>query len=528
VDSEKVTRKFYSKMIRLPSNEVLVGVNGVEWALVLARGIEIGIDFALSFFAYLFALLLVFRLKWRTVVALSTIFSFIYLVFSLFPAYFLYSFGTFLPLVDYPLLIDYKETKAILLSTSATFFPLLVTLTKDWIFYAYVIAVALLTSFYIYSINRKGLKVIGISSMNVVRPFIRAINYKREAEVENFLEKISIPYYAHVYVLKVDGQKLVVPEVHYGLYGTVGSSYFPYDLEEKVNDSTAFHGPGSHDIDVPSRKYSLEVISKVSKALEDMEENEFYGIRFNDIGSFRLTTLSFDKSSLTFVERPGKGIDDLPTSLWKDMIANNNFLVDCHNESLVEDFSKEEISQLKSFVRRRREGRRRPLLFAYSEGSLDKECEGLCSRKVKVFVFSDEEKKVAIVYVYGNNASRELKEQVYGKLAGLVDRAILVTPDDHSCTGTSLGNLYTPSQPCPSLVDLSYKLTLDALSKMREVDSSQKVTKVKTKVIGKIISAMVEGLEKVGNYTLRTFWIPIASSYVLLFLFSSLYALLKL
>ncbi len=528
MDSEKVTRKFYSKMVRLPSSEVLLGVNGVEWAAVIIRGIGIGADFVLSFFAYLLALLVVFRFKWRTVSALSTIFSLIYLAFSFFPGYFLYSFGTFLPLVDYPLLIDYRETKAIALSTASTLVPLVVSLAVDWVFYAYVIAVAVLTSFYIYTINRRGLKVIGISSINVVRPFIRAINYKREAEVETFLERVSIPYYTHVYLLRLGQHSFVLPEVHYGLYGKVGSSNFPYDLEERLSNSTAFHGPGSHDIDIPSRKYSLDLISKVADAAEDVEENQFYGIRFNDVGTFRLTSLVFDKSSLTFVERPGKGIDDLPTSLWRDMVANHNYLVDCHNEALVEDFSREEISQLKGFLRKKREGSRRPLLFGYSEGLLREECEGLCSRKVKAFAFGDGEKKVAVIYIYGNNASRELKEQVYRKLEGLVDRAILVTPDDHSCTGTSLGNLYAPSQPCPLLVDLSYNLTLEALRNMREVPSYQKEIKVKTKVIGKIISVMVEGLEKVGNYTLRTFWIPIASSYVLLLLFSSLYALLKL
>ncbi|WP_162582695.1 DUF2070 family protein [Acidianus brierleyi] len=529
MDSEKITRKYYSKIISLPSLRLLIGVDGIESALILFRGLEIGLAFIYSFISYGIILFVIFRSKIKTGLTIFSFSSIIYLIFSLFPEFYLYSYGIFLPFLDYSLLIDYKALYSSLISFGASIIPVIISVPNDIRVFLYIFLVALITYLYIYSIDRKGTKLLGISSLTVVRPFLRAINYKREDELEKFLDKLSIPYYVNIYTLKISDRLLILPQIHYGLYGSVGSSKLPYIIEEKMKNVVVFHGPGSHDIDLPSRSYS-NIIASYIKAETDkgMEPNSFYGIEFNDRGSFKLTTLVFDKSSLTFVERPGKGIDDMPTSLWKDMVENNNFLIDCHNENLKEEFSREEISTIREFIREKKTGFKKPLYFGYAEGTLSEKCEGICCNKVKVMAIGDGEKKILIIYVFGNNASVELGEQLKDKLKDLADRVILVTPDDHTCTGTSLYSLYVPSQPCVNLINISRELGIKAIENMKEVKSEQKIMKIRTKVIGKIISSMVEGLEKVGSYTLRTFWIPIISPYLLLLIFILFYSLIKI
>jgi len=529
VDSEKITRKYYSKIISLPSLKILIGVDGIESTLILFRGLEISLAFIYSFISYAIILFIIFRSKIKTGLTLFSFSSIIYLIFSLFPEFYLYSYGIFLPFLNYSLLIDYKTLYSSLISFGASIVPVIISVPNDIRVFIYIFLVALITYLYIYSVDRKGSKLIGLSSLSVVRPFLRALNYKREDELEKFLDKLSIPYYVNIYTLKISDRFFILPQVHYGLYGNVGSSKLPYVIEEKMKNVIVFHGPGSHDIDLPSKSYS-NIIASYIKAETDkgMEPNSFCGIEFNDRGSFRLTTLIFDKSSLTFVERPEKGIDDMPTSLWKDMVENNNFLVDCHNESLKEEFSREEISLLREFIKEKKANFKKPLYYGYAEGTLNEKCEGICCNRVKITAIGDGEKKILIVYIFGNNASVELREQLEDKLKDLADRIILVTPDDHTCTGTSLYSLYVPSQPCTALINISRDLGIKAIESMKEVKSEQKIMKIRSKVIGKIISSMVEGLEKVGGYTLRTFWIPIISPYLLLIIFILFYTLIKI
>lgn len=56
----------------------------------------------------------------------------------------------------------------------------------------------------------------------------------------------------------------------------------------------------------------------------------------------------------------------------------------------------------------------------------------------------------------------------------------------------------------------------NAEANLKKVEASYMIVDAKVKVIGKFISLMVEGLEQVGSFAMRTFWIPVIFPYVAL------------
>ncbi|MFP3399503.1 DUF2070 family protein [Acidianus sp.] len=527
MDSEKLTRKYYSKLISLPNARILLSIDVIEGAIIAFRGLEIGILFFYSFLIYSVSLLAILGKRIRTTLTLISIFSAVYLILSLFPIPYVFIFGTFIPLVNYSILVDYNEKISVTLASIASLIPSIILADLTILGIVYVIAVGVSSYIYVALINRKGNKIVGISSLKIVRPFLRALNYNKSTELEEFLDKISIPNMLNILTVKINETYLILPQIHFGMYGEIGSSKFPYHVEEVIPNSFVFHGPGSHEIDLTSSKESKRIAQEILNTR--FEKANFTGITQEMLGDFKITTLNFDKFTLSFVERPLKGIDDLPGALWRDMISTNNFLVDCHNETLIDEIGRKEYVTLKNFIysKERYLGNRK-LKIGYAEGEIN--CEGLCKNKVRVLSFysPEEDKKVSIIYLYANNACHGLREKIEQNLSDLTN-AILVTPDDHSCTAMSFGNLYQPATLCEQLIISSRELVKESLEKMEDVKNIEYgILKVKTRVIGKVVSSMVDGLEKVGGFAMKTFWIPIILPYVILVVFLFIHEIFKI
>ncbi|QKR00484.1 DUF2070 family protein [Metallosphaera tengchongensis] len=524
MDSEKLTRNYYSKFIRLPSTEALSVWVGIEFVLSILRSLSDGFGYALGFGVYMVLSFMALRKRIRTALAMTGMFGVVYLIVSFFPLVIPLSFGLFIPLYTYVMLIDYGDLSSPAISTATGFIPSLFTLKGDFLLdVAFYLAVGLFSYFYLIFINRRGRKITGIPSLNIVRPFLKAMSYRREEELEAFLERISTNFTTSILLLKLGDVVLVLPRLHYGMYGNVGSSPFPYQVEELTKGKMLiFHGPGSHELDCPSKRESMKVAKAISSAIN---EDKWTSLRPGGIASFkedrfRFTTLLFDKISVSFSERPGFGIDDLPGGLWEEMLRTGNFLVDCHNESLKEEIGHRDERALKNFISRKRlvTGETK-LGVGYGEAEIESGCEGICSRKVKALIIGDGKRRLLILYVFANNANEETGKLAKERFKDKFDHVILVTPDDHSCTGTSFGNLYTPVEACPAILNSFERAVENAESNFKEdVESKYMIISVRTKIIGRFISAMVEGLEQVGNLAMKTFWIPLIFPYLLLFL----------
>jgi putative membrane protein len=524
VNSEELTRHYYSKLKGLPDFKKIAVFSILEYALIIGRSLETSLLTLLYAFILYFSLIsIMFLKKFKTAMFLGDVTALPYLILSFF-SFSIFAFGFTLPILSFSMLLRYGEKKSLLFSLLISLLPIVFFPKEVVIYLIYLATVSFLYYLYLWSINKKGKDIVGITSLTILRPFMKAVMEKDSKPLDNFFEKTSEEKEIHIALIRLDDKILVIPQIHFGIFGNQGSARLPYKIEGEIKDAMVFHGPGSHEINLATAKESDRIASILKGRIEDEKEWQeavFNGITFHNIGNFQATRLDFSKFSISFLERPNFGIDDLPEQLWEDIIKYNNFVVDTHNTFLSRDFDKIEIEDLKEFLREKRQGTsQKKLYIGYAESLLPNNCDGYCNKRIRTFVISDGEKKIAIVYFYANNSERETRDIIAKSGEGLVDRTIMVTPDDHSCAGSSMVATYLPARPCDNMYNIVRKTIEDALSSVKEVSRiSFMVVKLRAKMIGKIISSMLEGLEKVGNFVSRTFWVPLALPYFIFALF---------
>jgi len=510
VDSEKVVRKYYTNIIKLP-NERFLALTSL--LIVFLMYLENGLSkIFYSGIIYFLIIFLLFRDRKRLSLFLITISGATSIIFGL-VGLAIYALIFFTPLYAFNLLTKYSEVRAIILSSLPS--DSLIILYPYMNYLIYLIIVLLTLYLYLHSVNRKGSKSVGISSLQIARPFLKEIFHKDKNPLERFLERISYPTTVDVGVFKIGEIYAVIPKIHFGIFGRIGSSLFIYDLEDKIRNAIVFHGPGSHELDLPSRGESEKVVSEILNRLnyKNPVRLKFNSIKIYKASNFTVTSLVFDKASISFVEREDGGIDDLPQNLWDLARKYNSYIIDTH--SLVKErvISLEEVNELKKEIKgliRYYDSSNKKLLLGYSEEYLEREYQGYCNKRIRVLVFSDGEKKIGIVYLYANNAEGNLYRAIKRETKDIVDYTILVTPDDHSCTGLSFGSLYTPAtlnEEVIAKVKSALKSALANLNAVNEVEFYPIEIKG-VRVLGSIISVLVHGLENVGRYVMRTFWIP--------------------
>ena len=534
MDTESLTRKYYGYLKTLPNIKTFSIISSIESALIFLRSFQLTFDYLYSFIVYASLVFVIFKGKIKLSLFIVDLSGASYLILSVISIPTVFAFGFFMPLMAYILLGSYRELSSIFLSFMVSLSPILFYLRYVTIYTLYIFIIALIFHIYIYTVNRKGVKILGFKSVQVAIPFITAVTEKNKTPLENFLNFISTKTNLNILIYKLDEYLFTIPQIHFGIFDSVGSSRFVYEMENRIGKNIiVFHGPGSHELDLASSIEVNKVLNEIIKELpqNDWNKAKFYSITSEKIGNFEITSLEFDKFKISFLERPEFGIDDLPSSLWKYMLISNNYVIDCHNSFMVKEYTREEIESLKAFIMEQHGIKEEKRLFlGYSEGKLEGKCEGLCDNRIRVVTFSDGSRKISIIYLYANNSTAELNAALKNALKNVVDKVILVTPDDHSCTGISLGLTYSPAKLCDEIINKAVELVKASMSNMKEVkEIKYKLIKVKgVKIIGKMISIMLKALEDVGSYTSKTFWIPLISPYLLLIIILLLQNLVKL
>ena len=522
MNSEAITRKYYSKLKSLPDIKILSTVTALESVIIVLRSFELGLVYLYSFAVYIALLVTIFIKDKKLILFFSDITGLFYLILPFITTYYYYSLTFFSPLIGYTLLPKYSESRAAFIVFISNIIPTIFFFDPYIVIYSFLIA--FIFYYYIHTVNKKGEKITGIKSMQILRPFLSNVVKKDKTSLEKFLESISFKTTVHVGLFKVDDLFFVIPKIHYGISGEIGSSKFIYQLESENNHNIVFHGPGSHEIDIATSSQSMITAKRIAekeKSTEDWLKLNFYGIKEWSCGEFRGITLDFGSKTLTFLERPNYGIDDLPLKLWDFTVKTNNYIIDCHNEYLTKDLPLNSYSCIINGITKARneKGNERPFILGYAEDIVNN-CEGLCNNRLRVMYISDGEKDIGLIYIYSNNSDPELTKKIRQRLGTLVKYPILVTPDDHSCTGTIAGDLYTPAQPCDTLVGKAYELLKKAKEKAHESEVYFKKDDIKgVRVLGSFISLMVKALEEVGGYAMKTFWIPLLTPFILTILF---------
>ncbi|MEM1627217.1 MAG: DUF2070 family protein [Sulfolobaceae archaeon] len=505
-------RRYYSNIIKLPNERILIFTTLLIIFLTFLENNLSRLFFAEAIYFSIIFLLFIDRRKLG--LFFITISGAASLLFNLLN-FAIYALIFFTPLYTFNLLTKYSEIRAVLLSSLPS--DSLVILYPYPYYIVYLFTVILTSYFYLLLINRRGKKTVGISSLQIARPFLREILHKDENPLEHFLERLSYTTSIHVGVFKFGDLPIIIPKIHFGIFGRIGSSMFIYDIEDKVKGAMVFHGPGSHELDLPSRRESKRIISEIVDKLNISKPTylRLYSIKIQRISNFTVTSLVFDKALISFIERENGGIDDLPQGLWELARKSNIYVIDTHSLSKEKDINVDEIKELKAELKKllsssiNIQSTENKLLLGYAEDFLNRDYAGYCNKRIRVLILGDGERKVGIVYIYANNANPELYYSIKKETKDLVDYTILVTPDDHSCTGISFGYLYTPATYNEEIIMKVREMIRRALNELKPVNVEFYPVEVKgVKVLGSIVSVFVHGLENVGKYVLKTFWIP--------------------
>ncbi|BBG25402.1 hypothetical protein IC006_2738 [Sulfuracidifex tepidarius] len=528
MNSEELTRHYYSKLKGLPDIKKVALFSIFEYALIFGRLLEASlVSMLYAFLLYFLVISLLFLRNLKTALFLGDVTGIPYLLLSFFSISF-FAFGFSLPILSFSMFVKYGEKRSLLISFLISLLPIIFFPRDLLIYLVYIIAVSTLYYAYLWSINRKGKKIVGITSFTLLRPFMKAIMEKDSVPLDNLFDRIGEEKELGIVLIRLGDKLFVLPQIHFGIFGSQGSARLPYKVEGEIKDAIVFHGPGSHEINLATSKETdriVKIIEEKAKNSQIWDKSFFAGIEFNKVSNFDVTTLRFSDFSVSLLERPTYGIDDLPGNLWSVIMKNHNFVIDTHNTFLTRDFDKFEINELRNFLLSKSKREEKKLYLGYSEGELPHTCEGYCNRRFRVIALGDGERKVAIVYFYANNSEHETRECVIRAGSGLVDRTIMVTPDDHSCAGSSTITTYLPARPCTGMENIVREHIEKSLISMKEVDEIRyTVVKTRAKTVGKVISSMLDGLEKVGRYASKTFWIPLVipySVFLVLFLLSN-------
>jgi len=524
MDAEKITSKYYSKIIKLPNSNILISL------LIFQTAISSLSKFLYNFLVPIevslisFSCLIVVTRKYRASLFTSNI---IVLPFNISWALLGVKQSLFAIPISSPFVFFLMvSTTTPFLSFILTYFtelfisiPIILLLPKVFLkysFYLLIIVIVLLA--YMFYIDRKGHVMTGIPSSKVLKSFLRSLESKETHLVEEIFQKFSNNKNVYVQLVKLEGKRgtaaLVIPQIHYGVYGQIGSASFIYHLEEKVKEKVfplIFHGPGSHEMDLASSFESRELANKIAEIMnEGWSKSEIVDIKRERNGRIESLSLCFKDFKMLFLSRPGLGIDDLPSSLW-NAFPNKIMIVDSHNETLKTEIEDVDVKSIKKLFYGC-EGKEQELYAGWSELRLSGECNSLCNKSVKALVLRVGERDYGIIYLYGNNMLNGVRDLIRseGTKMGFEDIEV-VTPDDHSCTGLYHKLLYKPVELCDGLKEVILNALKEAKQNLTKVEVYYKTSEVSNvRVLGKFIWELLSALNVIGSFVTKTIWLPFA------------------
>jgi putative membrane protein len=394
----------------------------------------------------------------------------------------------------------------------------------------FVVIAVLAVSLFTFLVNRVGRKVVGVGSLPLFKAFMANWTENLNAPLEVFLEKLGYEQDVKLSLLAFrTGGKIkaviVVPAFHSGPFRNVGSSIFPYMiqnvLENKIQCIVSVpHGLAGHGLDLSSQLQSEKVVEKILGSVDfsSSPSKATSLIRSQNEGASANCQVFGDCAFLTLTLSP-KTMEDLPQELHV-IIANeaekrglsSAIVVDAHNSingpfnlsEALEPLKKAALASLKQALSCERASFEVGAAKIVPEEFGVKEGMGLGGISVIATRFGN--RTTAYVTIDGNNMMSGLREKILSSLQeiGIFDGEVLTT-DTHSVNGVVLtARGYHPigeAMDNAKLISYIQQTAMDALSNLETAEVSWRTKTVPgIKVIGeKQIEALCLLAEKAAK-----------------------------
>ncbi|MEM2207069.1 MAG: DUF2070 family protein [Sulfolobales archaeon] len=383
----------------------------------------------------------------------------------------------------------------------------------------------------LYSIEYSG-RSRGVSPLSSARAFMKTWLTGDHGHLEELIRDLGITDRVRVRALVLKRElgepiALVFPDIHFGPFRNVGSSRFPYVLEDSLEpnmETFVFHTPGSHERNITTFSESREIAKAVASSISSYyNQLSDYGICKPSVlrdGEWEVFVFRGPTAIVLFLTNVLRGNDDLPYNIWEkveEVLGVNNKLnlvavVDSHAAKgpPVKDGGElyTVIEKLKDIDKCSEED----VYVGYGE-AVGFGCRELCYDKVKAitFRFSDGE-RYSIVYMYGNNVDLQTRSNIVNLMKQMgYKEPLVVTPDDHSCAASFKEKPYYVVSDCPGL----YGAIVRAVERATENEAKARYVTIDhvfhdVGLAGYNIWRLTSLIEDLGKKTLRSLLATIA------------------
>ncbi len=385
-------------------------------------------------------------------------------------------------------------------------------------------------AFYLFFVNRTGVKLMGMGSLELLRAFLSAWAANNPGFIEEFMDKISSQEKVRVNAIVLDSKNmkiaLVIPEVHPGPFYPVGSSNLPFHLQNWFLSNgfspMIFHGISGHELNLPSKKEVDRFISSL-KNLKTIASGKTCSIPvIAKVGKATATCFAFGETALIMLTLSPFGMEDLPLDLKQkieDLALKFGYkhavVIDTHN-SQGDAISKEDYDEFIKCAEKALTNLKSvnqydfKVGFAHSSELNLRLGNDIGPAGLDVLVLEIDGKKYTIVAVDSNNSIKGLREELLTNFkdsnAPILE---LCTSDTHITAGkTSSSKGYISlgertgskelSEVIKALIDKSLERLTSANFQVNYVDSSVKVIGMNlidnfSKVLDKSLSLVKKG-----------------------------------
>lgn len=321
-----------------------------------------------------------------------------------------------------------------------------------------------------YRVNKPFLRDLNVSGLTFFRGF-SAVYLSNDPQLfEEAMDKIAQEQNLRISEINIwnspekDIGTIVIPEVHPGPFREVGSSAMPVriiDALENVSDTPAvLHGTCTHTQNLTKSLQISVLINTLKELREKRSAQDVYKITTTEHNDFKLIAWRIGDNVFLIVTRAPKPTDDIELELAQRAInaikneisnMNNVVIVDAHN-CIVEDTpslsidSDEAQDFINACIRAAKqtwnmEKTKTKVGTAIKRSGSYKLEEGIGKGGISVFTFEQEDQKIALISIDGNNANCEFRTDLINIIKERGYNIVeLTTSDTHTVNAISMSS----------------------------------------------------------------------------------------
>jgi putative membrane protein len=384
------------------------------------------------------------------------------------------------------------------ISTQAT--PELVLLKLYFASSIFLVAVYVM----FWLVNAPIKRTFGVSGIEAGSLFL-AQWFERSKKLEDILEEVgvNIDTLLGVMAFKAKGKLkcvFLVPYIHFGPFGNLGGSEFPYLLSNAVNEATdaetmVFHGTATHDFNPVSSSEVVKFITKTREMLDGMHFKKALGsITVSKHETCKAYSLVVNDKGFIATTRAPRTTEDIDFSL--GLAFRNQAIASGLEEAMIADAHNAETGEITRVeagdplgfeymdaVRKAVEGRRKekPVKLGVGVDSLIDlgKSAGIGKDGMKVALFEFDGEKFAFILLDGNGILPNVRKEIINAVREMGVNCEVMTTDSHSVN--VVGGVINPIGRINSeeIVKRACRCVSMAAKNLESVEADMKVEKVK-------------------------------------------------